>query len=618
MRVQHILSTRQYLHQQGQLIHKEFMLYDRSGWPSIEFPRGRPRGAQMYAGNMPARVPQTMAYPTHAQPGPPSKRARTQQAAQAQAQAQAAAAAAAAANNAIPAVIEGDEEDTHYGDMFDLTTPREISYSRFQQNHNWMEEVLASPYAIGQIVPADLGLGVRGELSGLTEGIFDAPTKENEESKLNYVGRLDPEKADEFRKRAHERIAQTNKEMEHMKAKHAKRLAKFQKGSLIAQAEKDLRTAVDNPEDIGPEYWRLEGKADDEKTDDSQSPVKTPLKVDDVLAKVEASLGRHAVAIQELCRIQDGGYEEAVARPSPPPQPSRHDSQQSGVLINETDAVDADVDMSNSVDMGNSAAGLLDQYHTASPSNATPGSGNYPTPGHLQHPSTSAANTPTLNLASPNPAQSMGTPQPEQSIQSIAHEEQQDIHMQDAVSTADTQPSVSAPAPAPATSADTSDWVVIPPGGVSPTTDPSNTASNQNVNTEPNTLQPSSAAHSATTPDYLKPSTTSDGNNIQQQHHPTGDFSLPDQTHEHAHDSQHHQQPTMDLNENDFDLEDLDTAGDALASYDGGDGGMGGMGEGDHDHDHGLDDLVDDSAFGEAFHGVDHGHGDGDGDGVGM
>ncbi|KAI9645484.1 hypothetical protein NHQ30_006223 [Ciborinia camelliae] len=578
--IQNMMSTRQYLHQQGQLVHKEFLLHDRANWAKIDFPRGHPRGAPIYAASIPPRVPQSMAYPTHPQPGPPPKRARTANVTQ-----------TAVANNAS-AIVEEDEEENSRGDWFDLTTPREISYTRFHQNYHWMDEVLNSPYAMNQIIPTDLGLGVRGELSSLTEGIFNAPLKEDEEPTpaLNYVGRLDPGKAEEFRKRAHDTIAQTKKDMEKMKAKHAKRLAKFQRGSLIAEAEKELRTAVNNPSDIGPEYWRLEGKIDQEENEEAETPVKAPFKVDDVLAKVEASLGRHAVAISELRRIQDGGYEEVTARASPPPQSSRNGSQQSGVLVNESDVAD--------VDMTNSTAGLLDQFHNSNPSShATPVSASYPTPGHLQHPSAATTPAGALHMASPHLSQTMGTPQAAQQNQSPPQQEQQDVQMQDSISTAETQQPITATAP-PTTVNDTSDWVVVPPGGVTPTADPSNT------NTSPNPPNPQSHDQQSALPDYLKPSP--DTNTPEQ---PSTSTSLPEPQLKHQQD-QEEQEHHTELNENDFDLEDLDTAGDALASYDSVDN----MG----DDGHGLNDLVDDSAFGEAFHGVDHHTGDADGDAQGM
>ena len=511
------------------------MLHDRSNWPQIQFPRGPPRGPQIYGGNIPqARVPQSMAYPTpHPTTGPPAKRVRVNPN------------VPTSAGGAV-AVLEDDEEDTSRGDFFDVTSPREVSASRYKQNHEWMEEILSSPYAINQIIPADLGLGVRGELASLTDGFFDAPYDPDKDTiKNNYVGRLDPEKASEFRQRATERIEQTNKDIEKMKAKHAKRLAKFKKGSLISRAEKELRSSVANPSDVGPEYWRLEGKIDEEDSEDGKADNKVPSKVEDILAQVEASLGRHAVAVQELRRIQDGGFEEAAAAPPSPvaaaPSPSKSVPQsangtpQSGVLVTDAD-----------MDIGNSAAGLLDQYHTGLSSNATPGS-NFPTPqAHLQ--SHSTAGTPGMHVPSPQ-ASAHASPQPQASVEG-------DVNM------ADSADQITA-----ADAAGSGDWVVVPPGGISP--GPANTT----VAEASTTATVSAPTLSTTSP---HPATTTDNT-------PLPDFST---------------------SPNDFaDLGDLDTAGDALAGYgDDLDPHHGDMGD-----DLGLDlDVgMDDSAFGEAFHGIE-------------
>lgn len=550
MRIQHAMNTRSYLHSQGQIVQKDFMLHDRANWPQISFPKGPPRGPPMYGANVPpARIPQTMAYPPqHQTAGPPAKRVRT-----------AANANQAAAGGAVAVLDIDDEEDTSRGDLFDHTTPREISMSRYKQNHEWMEEILSSPYSISQIIPADLGLGVRGELASLTAGIFDAPfDPEKDVAKHVYVGRLDPDKAEEFRKRAHDHIAQTNREIEKMKAKHAKRLAKFQKGALLAISEKKLRTAVNDPTDTGPEYWRLEGRVDEEDGEDGKVVSRVLPKVDDIVAQVEASVGRHAAAVKELIRIQDGGYEEAPAIPSPPPAPaeptpqitppgSHNGSAHSGVLIG-----DADMDMSNS------AAGMLDQYHTGLSSNATPGS-SFPTPQpHLQQ---SSVGTPNLNIPSPQPAAPPNTQQPTQS----------DVNMADG----------SINEQAPTNDQPGGDWVVVPPGGVSPaaSTQP------QPLIDEAQSHQPAlttSAPVSNASPFPITAGTSA-----------VNTPGLPD----------FHASP------NDFaDLGDLDTAGDALASYEGLDeGGMGDLGDlGEMGMDMGGE--MDDSAFGDAFHGVEQHH----------
>jgi hypothetical protein len=548
MRAQTSLQTRLYLQTQGQIVQKEFMLHDRQNWPQIQFPRNQVRQPQYPMGT--TRTPQVMAYPPHQMGpgnlGPPAKRARTQ----------VNPAQGPPAMGAIPPVeIQDDEEDTSRGDLFDHMTPREVSISRYKQNHEWMEEIMSSPYPTGRIIPVDLGLGLRGELSNLTDGIFQAPTGIDQASN-GYTGRLDPGKAEEFRKRAAEHIAETNVEMERMKLKHAKRMARFKRNALIAQAELELRTAVHDPADIGPEYWRLEGRTDDKVDDDRKQVAKIHDRVDEIVAQVEASLGRHAVAVEELKRIQDGGLEESQPAPSPPAsrQASRSGSQQSGVLIGDGD-----------LDMGGSAAGLLDQFHTGFSSTSTPG-GSFPTPqAHLQ--ANSSAGTPRLD-PSPQPSAHSEAQAPAES--SETNKPAEDVDMGD-------------------TSRDgqgTGDWVVVPEGGVSPS---ENAA-------QPQTSFPETEAAVPAAP-------TSE---------PAADLDTGD----HAADLDMELGDNFNTDANDFgSLEDLDTAGEALAGYGNSDidehgGDLGG------DLDLGMDMGLDDSAFGDAFHGVEPRDGDIEGDGL--
>jgi Fungal domain of unknown function (DUF1750) len=538
-------QTRMYLQSQGQIVQKEFMLHDRTNWPQIQFPRGQLRSGQ-YPGVMAQpRIPQSMAYPPHSAStalGPPPKRARTQTS-----QIQ-----GPPVIGAPPPVEIDDEEDTSRGDLFDQTTPREVSISRFKQNHEWMEEIFSSPYSISQIEPVDLGFGLRGELGNLTDGIFHAPTG-IEHVQNGYVSKLDPVKTDDFRKRVSEHVADTIAEMEKMKARHAKRMVKVRKGALMTEAEKALRTAIHSPGDIGPEYWRLEGRI--ENTEDSESlkiASKIQGSVNDIVAKVEASLGRHAVAVQELRRIQDGGLEESPVLPSTPPsrQGSRTGSQQSGVLIGDAD-----------IDMGGSAADALEQFHTGFSSTSTPGN-SFPTPqAHLQvH---SSIGTPA-DVSSPQPA------------------------APNAVAPAATSSGGNTEnADAGAASKDrqgNSDWVVVPPGGVSPQSD---SAGQTTLDAGATALQsaPSTSPHQTPQAEAMD-----NGQNL--------DMDLSD---------------NFATDVNDFgSLEDLDTAGEALASFGDGDDHGDSIGG---DLDLGMDMGMDDSAFGDAFHGVEPRDGE-EGDGI--
>lgn len=550
MRVQSLLQTRMYLQTQGQIVQKEFMLNDRTNWPQIQFPRNQGRQGQYPMGA--TRVPQVMAYPPHqlggANVGPPAKRARTQ----------ANSSQGPPAMGAVPPVeSQDDEEDTSRGDLFDHMTPREVSMSRYKQNHEWMEEIMSSPYPIGQITPVDLGLGLRGELSNLTDGIFQAHTGV-EQASNEYSARFDPAKTEEFRNRAAERIAQTNKEMEKMKIMHAQRMARFNRNALIAKAEVELRTAVHDPIDMGPEYWRLEGRTDEKVDNDDRKQVgKIQAKVDDIVAQVEASLGKHVVAVQELKRIQDGGLEESQPVLSPPlvsRQASQSGSQQSGVLIGDGD-----------LDMGGSAAGLLDQFHTGFSSTSTPGNG-FPTPqAHLQ--TNSSIGTPRLD---PSPQASGHHEVHTTAESSEANKPTEDMDMGDA--SKDGQ--------------GTGDWVVVPDGGISPTNAP------KTQTTFPETEEVPLPATS--TPGQTAELET--GDNVTDI-----DMELGD---------------NFGNDTNDFgSLEDLDTAGEALADFNHSDLDEHGEDMGG-DLDLGMDMGLDDSAFGDAFHGVEHRDGDGEGDGM--
>lgn len=527
-RIQQTLSTRAYLQQQGAIVRKEFMLRDPSHWPQIQWPQSQGQARGGYGG--PIATPQRMAYPPHAQVGPPSKRARTN------------------ANSAQPPLsvggpgeLQDDEEETSRGDLFDHMTPREISLHRYKQNHRWLEEVIGSPYAINQITPVDLGLGLKGSMSTLTDGIFYAPSgaADDDDHAYDYVGRLDEGKADEFRKRVEEHIKSDQAEMEKMKKKHEKRLAKMKRGSDILAAEKSLRSAAHDPSDVGQEYWRLEGRIDEDENGEKSMP-KASEKVDTIVAKVEASFGRHVAAVQELLRIQDGGYEEASIIPKvPSPDFTRNDSQQSGVLVNNDDT-----------DMGDSAAaGLLDQFHTGFSANSTPAA-NFPSPSAMLQ-THSSAGTPRV----PSPAAG-----PQTSLQPAPQ------GASDAMQGMETASNVEASKDGETAG----DWVVVPKGGVSPT---------------PGTADTASAAQPAA-PITEPESTDQDF-----------DLNIPD-----------------DFN----DLGDLDTAGDALASF--GDSGENNSGSDMHgnlgdnlgtdlDFSMGNDDVDmgdhEGMAFDDAFEGVE-------------
>lgn len=432
-----IMQNRMALQRGGQIVRKEFMLADRLNWPSINPPpQGRGHPMMVQPGN-PRNVPQQMAYP------PPSKRNRT---------------AAHAQQQMVPVpapfIAFDDEEDTSQGDMFDHMTPRDISMARYTRNHEWMEEVLGSAYRIGQIVPADLGLGLQGELSSVTQGIFEAPGVDAHKKPpaKPVVGHLDPELAEQFRDRIAEKIQNDQAEMAQMKAQHEKRMAKFKSNSILLRAEKELRGAVD---ETGPEFWRLEGREEDEEDGSSRSSGKHYRKIDDIVAEIESALGRHIEVVSDVKRVQDGGYQEPAPEPetlhvppaAPDPgdssgagpshssrQPSHSGSQNSGVMIGDAD-----------VDMGGTAGGLLDQVQTGMSSNSTP------QPQLPAFPADTAA-----------PANVVGAPLPQAAAgQAAPANVAEDITMQDSGQAAGHNT-------APDQGTGSGDWVVVPKGGISP------------------------------------------------------------------------------------------------------------------------------------------------------
>lgn len=523
---QSIMEARAILHRCGQIQRKEFILSDKMNWPQIAWPREQARQPMYQASR---GVPQNMAYPPHAPvaAGPPSKRSRTNQPAH---------------NQTNPMAVMGqpdyeDEEDTSRGDLFDMLTPRDVSISRYKQNHEWMEEILSSAYRMGQIGFADLGLGLKGELAGLTEGIFEAQGADSVTQGLSKPAttHLEPEQAAEFRKRVTDKIDSTKAEIEKMKADHAKKMAKFRQNSLITTSEKELRTATD---DAGTELLRLDGKEDAEDGV-NRWPPKYHKKVEDIVSQVEAHLSHRAEVIHDLRRIQQGGYQEPVPDPAIQSnilqasvggaptssangsnamsrQPSHAGSHQSAFMMGDSD-----------IDMGGTAAGLLDQMHTGASSTSTP------QPPLSAAPSNAA--TPTnLNVPSPHPP-------PHQ--HGVPASQSADVKM-------DGMDAAAGAAPDHGTG--TGDWVVVPKGGVTP-----------DGNTD---------AGSTTGP------TQAMGNSSKQ---PSAVGT-----------------PSVGFNgdHNDFSsLEDLNSAGDALAGFSGTPGGM----------SESLDLNMEDSAFGDAFHGVD-------------
>ena len=309
--VRHSMNERMHLQRNGQqLVRKEFMLRDSASWPTVNLPGnpGQPYAQQTmgYPGDVISHLnrSQQQVYQQQAQAaqrgmGPsPAKRPRHGP------PGHSTLSATAIPAPTMPPEAYDDEDGTSGGDYMDFLTPRDISLHRYVQHHEWLEEILSSPFDTSQIIPGELGMGRKGELESLTRDFFDAPinatpkeTFKNpepiEDTPTPRVGRMEAGKAEEFTKRATERVAQINAEMEKLKQQHARRMAKLNKGRIFKEAEESIRASTldlmnGDPSKAGAEQH----------------------KADEVVIKMEAYVGKPTAPMPEIECVQKGGLEE--------------------------------------------------------------------------------------------------------------------------------------------------------------------------------------------------------------------------------------------------------------------------------------------------------------------
>ena len=315
--VRQLSHERSILQKHGQLLRKEFMLRDSANWPTINLPGTQnptyPQQVSGYPGDVishmnrsqqQAYMQQQQANATQHGVGPsPAKRSR-----------HGGPSHVAVSSTAIPPPVVAqdttydEEEGTSGGDFMDFLTSRDISLHRYTQHHEWLEEILNSPYDTSQIIPGQLGLGRKGELESLTADFFDAPIgatpKETfpkskgdspvGDSATPRVGRLESGKAEDFTKRATEKIAEINAEMEKLRRQHAKRLAKLNKGRAFKEAEQNLR--VSTLEMISGESSKGDAVQQD--------------RVGELARGLETQLGKNIASIKDVECIDKGGLEE--------------------------------------------------------------------------------------------------------------------------------------------------------------------------------------------------------------------------------------------------------------------------------------------------------------------
>lgn len=252
--LQHQIQQRRIIQGQGQLARKEFMLHDRSNWPTINAPQAVARSQGGHRRG-----------PSHGN----------------------------------EATLE-EEEDVSRGDVLDFMSPRDISRVRYEQHHEWMEEILESPYNIFQIVPGDLGLGRKGELETLTKDFFDAPVAVLRETSGNSdpprVGRLKNGKADDFNKRATQKIADMEAEIEKLKRQHQARVDRLKRTSVLNTAEKKLRAASS----VSERRVSNTNSADQQSGD----------ALDEIAQEVEGLLHKKIEQVTNVTMVQRGGLED--------------------------------------------------------------------------------------------------------------------------------------------------------------------------------------------------------------------------------------------------------------------------------------------------------------------
>ena len=295
--VQAILQQRRLLQNYGQLARKEFMLHDRNNWPAINLPAALPpmSHAQAFANNL-ARQSQANMMGGQQAGGLAAPMAAANRVTQ-----------MAHVRGRSTHLLAGDatieeEEDVSRGDMLDFMTPRDISKMRYEQHHEWMEEIMNSPFATKQIIPTDLGLGRKGELEALTGGFFEAPIGNTPPTQ---VGKLELNKAEEFTKMAAKKVSDMQADLEKMQQKHERRMAKLRKTTLLNSAEKRLRTAA------GPAEPRAQ--QDLEQTVRDSAKPGSGESVEDIVQEVEAAWNRKIEPIASVVCIQRGGLEDRTA-----------------------------------------------------------------------------------------------------------------------------------------------------------------------------------------------------------------------------------------------------------------------------------------------------------------
>jgi len=326
------MQERTFIQSQGQLEPCEFMLHDRERWPTIAFTPGRgyqalrppqapdqsslntstpviaqmgnPRfGGQFYQ-QQNAVQPQDQS-PMHAGPSP-AKRQRTSTIGMAPTQAGMTEPPMGPAHQIpYPNFIDTElEDETALGDYLDNLNQREVAQARFKQHHEWMEEIISSPYAMNQIEPAYLGFGFMGELAGLTKGIFAtvadlARQLQVDEDNTPITQKILPDQLKEFESRVKELVSTGDEEMKRLKEDHIKKMESIKRYKVVSRALKRLRNARWIENTTEPPY--LSGMVTGNSNAESAEKI---------IEEVETLVGSRVGSQRQVKTIERGGLQE--------------------------------------------------------------------------------------------------------------------------------------------------------------------------------------------------------------------------------------------------------------------------------------------------------------------
>lgn len=383
--MQKMMQERRFLESQGQLMERKFMLHDRHNWPNISFPgtgqmqQGHVPPGGMYPGHPMQAAAGGFRQPQFYPPGQasaigPSPAKRPRNGAPPHLPGNVPAGMPAAAVGMPHDTTIEDEENTAIGDLLDNLSPRDISTMRYIQHHEWMEEVFSSPFAAGQIMPVDLGLGLMGELSHLTEGLFDAPGASSlpggpkPPAAPKAYQKLSKEKYADFENRVKKFLKDEEVELEKMRAEHEKKMAELTKSKTYVEAERRLRDAAFADARAARE------KAENESSSPESEGEETAGQVDEVVADVEKTLVIKIAPRKNVDCVEKGGLVEEPLAPAAT-NGSEANGAENAANIGESNGSLED----SAMDGDNTAAGLLEQY-TSNSLVSTPGGSSLQVP----------------------------------------------------------------------------------------------------------------------------------------------------------------------------------------------------------------------------------------------